>query len=502
LKPTSIPFLSPERKLMSSVVTAASVLLARGARSLEVFAIRRSSQLRFFGGFIAFPGGCVDPDDGGLLHITAARELFEETGVLVADLADHSSLPDLRQELLAKRLRFSEILSRLNVIIDPRSFTPIGRLVTPPFASARFDTTFFIADLPQGQQAEVWPGELDQGFWSTTDDLLTSWTKGECLVSPPTVSLLEAFRHRPVRDIVTAVRPLLASLDHGALPPIYFAPAVQMLPLLAPALAPLTHTNVFLIGTGPTLLIDPGAVDPDEQRRLCEVLDGRPPSEVVLTHHHPDHIGSANLVAQRYGVPIAAHPWTAEKLRGRIEVSHLVNDGDTLDLGPAPDGHGRWHLQVLFTPGHAPGHLAFWEPRYRLLFAGDMVSTLSSVIVAPPDGDLTLYLDSLRTLTDYDARLLLPAHGSPTPRSRQTLQEAIAHRRKREEQLLQALSIRPRTIEDLCAEIYSGLPGHLRRFAELQIEAGLIKLEREGFAVRDGVVWIMRQFKNKEDPVG
>jgi glyoxylase-like metal-dependent hydrolase (beta-lactamase superfamily II) len=281
------------------------------------------------------------------------------------------------------------------------------------------------------------------------------------------------------------MRPLLAALERGAIPPIFFAPAVQMIPLLAPALAPLTHTNAFLIGTGPVYLIDPGATDADEQQRLFAVLDaaaaeGRQITDIVLTHHHPDHIGAAAVCAARSGVAIWAHPWTAEKLRGTVEVRRLLNEGDRLDLGTAPDGNGRWHLEPLFTPGHAPGHLAFWEPRYRLLFAGDMVSTLSSVIVAPPEGDLTLYLDSLRRLATFDCRLLLPAHGSPTGRSRQTLEDAIEHRLQREEQLLATLKNGPRTVGELFEEIYRGLPEKLRRFAELQILAGLIKLQREG----------------------
>jgi glyoxylase-like metal-dependent hydrolase (beta-lactamase superfamily II)/8-oxo-dGTP pyrophosphatase MutT (NUDIX family) len=482
------------------------VLLARGPGSPEIFAVRRSEQLRFFGGFFAFPGGGVHAADDQInlaqntfqysalrlpaRVVAAARELFEETGVLIArrgtDLPPpHPDLPHFRKEVLAGKLEFGELLTRLGLGVWARDYAYIGSLVTPSFAAVRFDTAFFVVTLPPGQEPEVWPGELDHGRWTTAADLLDSWTRGDSLVSPPTVSLLEAFRGRPVSAVIDGVRPTLQLLEAGAIPPIFFAPAVQMIPLLAPALAPLTHTNAFLVGTGPVYLIDPGATDPDEQRRLFGALDaaaaeGRRVSAVVLTHHHPDHVGAANAVAARHRVPVWAHPWTAERLRGRIEVDRPLNEGDRLDLGPAPGGSGRWHLESLFTPGHAPGHLAFWEPRYRLLFAGDMVSTLSSVIVAPPEGDLTLYLDSLRRLMNFDCRLLLPAHGSPTARARQTLEEAIAHRLKREEQLLVSLASGPRTEAELCDEIYRGLAENMRRFAELQIQAGLLKLQREG----------------------
>jgi glyoxylase-like metal-dependent hydrolase (beta-lactamase superfamily II) len=222
----------------------------------------------------------------------------------------------------------------------------------------------------------------------------------------------------------------------------------------------------------------------DEQQSL-----GRRLAAVVLTHQHPDHIGAANACAERYGVPIFAHPLTTQALHGRIPVSRHLDDGAILDLGTAPDGKGRWHLQAIHTPGHAAGHLAFYEPRYRLLFVGDMVSTLSSIVIAPPEGDLTVYLDSLHRLQTFPARLLLPSHGSPSARPSFVLDQCLAHRREREEQLLQILGTEPRTVVALTLEMYRGLPAGLMRFAEMQVLAGLHKLQREGRAVSDGGGW-------------
>ncbi len=154
------------------------------------------------------------------------------------------------------------------------------------------------------------------------------------------------------------------------------------------------------------------------------------------------------------------------------------------DLGGTPDGRSRWRLQAIHTPGHAPGHLVFWDAYYRLLFAGDMVSMLSSVLIPPPpEGDLAVYLESLRRMQTLPARLLLPAHGSPSARPAFVLERALAHRREREEQLLQALTSEPRTVADLAVELYRGLPEPLMRFADMQVRAGLHKLQREGRAV-------------------
>src|SRR5262249_13553361 len=149
------------------------------------------------------------------------------------------------------------------------------------------------------QRAEVWPGELDEGRWTTADDLLRCWTRFECFVSPPTLSILEAIRGRPVAEAPARLAPLLAALDAGAIPPIFFAPGVQMIPLRTLALPPSPHPNAYLVGRDPAYLLDPGPTAADEQRRLFEVLDthraaGGRLTAVVLTHHHPDHVGAAN----------------------------------------------------------------------------------------------------------------------------------------------------------------------------------------------------------------
>jgi ribonuclease/clavin/mitogillin len=487
---------------LSTIAEAASVLLTRAPGSAEVLLVGRAPELRFMGGFHAFPGGKVHRSDAALAggpglsarQVAACRELFEETGVLLARRLDGAfpaageALDEARRELLAERTGFGDVLARLDLRLRAEDLVPAGNLVTPAFAPVRFDTAFFVATLPPGQEATVWPGELTEGAWYSAGAALDAWTAGRLLLSPPTVSLLEAIRGRPVLELPERFRPVQERLDAGGLPPIWFSPAVQMVPLLTRGLPPSTHTNSWLVGTGPVYLLDPGPDDPAEQERLFAVLDeaaeaGRPLTAVVLTHHHPDHIGAAAACARRYSVPIRAHARTAQLLAGQVEATGDLADGDCLDLGPSPAGDGRWHLQAVHTPGHASGHLAFFEPRYRLLFAGDMVSTLSSVLVGPPDGDLALYLESLRRLQGLPARLLLPAHGGPSARPAFVLEECLAHRRRREEQLLQLLGSEPRTVAELAAVLYPDLPAPLGRFAEMQVQGGLLKLEAEGRAL-------------------
>ncbi len=125
-----------------------------------------------------------------------------------------------------------------------------------------------------------------------------------------------------------------------------------------------------------------------------------------------------------------------------------------------------------------------------------MASTMSSVVIAPPEGDITEYLESLHRLRALPVRLLLPAHGSVSARPHFVLDEAVNHRRKREEQLVQALASAPRRVAELAQEMYRGAPAEVMPYAEKQVLAGLLKLEREGRAVRvgreDDLLWRVR----------
>src|SRR5262249_18608284 len=140
----------------------------------------------------------------------------------------------------------------------------VGQLTTPPFSAIRFATTFFTAHLPPGQSAAVWEGELEEGRWAPARDFLDRWHSGECLLTPPAVTILEGLADGPVDAAAARLAPSFARAGGDALPEIFFAPFVQAIPLRTTALPPASHTTAYLIGNGPYWLIDPGADDPAE----------------------------------------------------------------------------------------------------------------------------------------------------------------------------------------------------------------------------------------------
>ncbi|MBY0229300.1 MAG: MBL fold metallo-hydrolase [Gemmataceae bacterium] len=459
---------------MSGFMRASSVLLAHEGR---VFLVARSPMLRFMGGFVAFPGGKVDADDdalatGGLTgqHVCAARELFEETGVLLGAPAGDWS--HLRRDLIEGRLAFPEVLARAGAFLDPSLLAPAGRLVTPPFNPARFDTLFFVAQLPEGQAAEVWPGELSEGRWLAVADALAAWDRGELPLSPPTVSILETVRGLDPGEWGAR---MASALDEAAEhPPIWFVPGVRMIPTDCQGIPPTRWTNSFLVGTGPRWLVDPGPVDAAQQDVLLAAAGGRVDG-IILTHGHPDHIGAALRCRESLGAPLLAH----REARLPFAVDRPIEDGEAIDLGDAPHGRGRWSMRAVLTPGHAPGHLAFWQPEYGWLLAADLVSPLSSMVILPEDGDLGLYIESLKKARELPIKLLLPAHGPPTMRTHHLIDETLKHRAMREEQLLAALAAGLRTVPEIARELYRGSPPETMRLAESQVESGLRKLRRE-----------------------
>ncbi len=469
--------------------------------------VRRSPRLRAFANLWAFPGGTVSAEDaeipvsGAPDPETAARvaagvrEVFEETGVFLGTARRSvatTERDDLRRRLLAGAIGLREVLDSFQAGIDASRFSEVEALTTPESAPYRFATRFYRLPLPGGAEPSVWPGEIVDQAMLSPETALARWRGGEMALAPPIIGLLE--RWSPDNGVFRA-----RNREEGRLrPAVRYSPGIAVVPCRTRTLPPATHTNAVLIGISRRYLVDPAAEAPAEREMLFGMVDrllgpGERLAGILVTHHHPDHIGSVAAASSRYGVAVGAHPETLARIPPAPGGTRPLAEGDTLDLGEAPDGSPGWTLEVRFVPGHAPGHLAFVESRYGAMVVGDMVSSLSSIIIAPEDGDLGQYMESLRRLAAECRGMVYPGHGVPVVAGGDLLRAQVRHREARERSLLEALDTEPATLEAIGLRVYptSEVPrrGPVRRLAEVALTSGLMKLEREGRASAEAGRW-------------
>lgn len=471
----------------------------------EIFLAKRSEQLAAFGGFWAFVGGSVDAEDAQLpileaacapeLVGAAARELFEETGILVTEPQalgpSATGRGTWRTEVLKDGSSFAQRLLARRLRIDGRAFVPFGRWTTPPFSPARFDCQYFALQLPKAQACVLWPGELSAGAWLTPKAALEAHEQGEMLLAYPVLCTLRLL-HEAQCDMQAAAR--LAQNQPDALDrrTHSLVPGVRMLPVKTPTLPPATHTNCYILGDKELVIVDPGTPYANDQTILLHYIDGlvsrgAKVREIWLTHAHPDHTGCAALASAHFSVPIAAHADCAEALRqdGDCKVDKIIEDKAHIDLA------GDYHWQALHTPGHAPGHLCFYENKRRHLLSGDNVLGFGSSIVAPrPHGSMADYMKSLHRLLALDLGILLPGHGPPVATAVATLKRYIAHRRAREDKIIAAIGPKPISAEQLLAQAYDDIKPQLRAMAQVSLAAHTEKLieEKQILAIDGGFV--------------
>jgi glyoxylase-like metal-dependent hydrolase (beta-lactamase superfamily II)/8-oxo-dGTP pyrophosphatase MutT (NUDIX family) len=535
---------------------AATILLLRETSSMpEVFMLQRTSKAAFLPGAFVFPGGALDADDaseralgrvrglndaqasarlgvpaGGLAYwVAAARECFEESGILLAwdehgrpvDPSRAAALERLREPLNAGTLQFSELLERENLYVQAQEIAYYSHWITAPGRPRRFSTRFFVACAPAGQQGAHDRSETVHSVWVSPRDALERSRRKEIELIFPTRSTLEDLAPlRSPREILAhamsldeiEVNAACWALDHEgsqrlfrrADPPYYeihwcdpeekgdtcfvIQPGVPkrldrlVTRITAPNPGMMTGpgTNAYLVGRreegGALAVIDPGPAIDAHIARIVEAGAGRI-RWILTTHTHSDHSPAAALLKAATGAQVIGLP---RPEHGHQDHSYAPDrvpaDGERLAL----DGFA---LRAFHTPGHASNHLCYLLEETRMLFTGDHVMQGSTVVINPPDGDMRVYLASLERLLGIDAAIFAPGHGYLIGAPHREVRRLIAHRLAREAKVAAALQRRgPSTLEELVADAYDEVHPRLHPVAMRSLAAHLDKLVAEGRA--------------------
>lgn len=253
-------------------------------------------------------------------------------------------------------------------------------------------------------------------------------------------------------------------------------------------------TGTYIVGHGRVAVIDPGPALDSHRIALASALAGEEVTHIFVTHCHSDHSPLAAWLRAETGAPTLA-------FGPHATVEHSPGDDDAvlveeaIDTAFRPDvrlGHGAlvrgdgWTIEAVHTPGHTSNHLCFALHEERALFSGDHVMGWSTTVIAPPDGDMRAYLDSLRLLRERDDAIYWPTHGGPVTDPVPYVDAYLDHRLERERQVLECVRRGVGEIPSIVAELYVDVPEELHKAAGRSVLAHLVKLVADGLVRCDG----------------
>ena len=228
-------------------------------------------------------------------------------------------------------------------------------------------------------------------------------------------------------------------------------------------------TNTYLVGIDEVAVIDP-AIDDAGHLDAVVGCGGDRIRWILCTHTHPDHSPGAASLKERTGAEVLAF-----ESRDGLEVDTPIDDGFQIEAT-------EFRLSAVHTPGHASNHLCYLLEEERLLFSGDHLMQGSTVVIAPPDGDMAAYLNSLQRVRGLRLRSIAPGHGHLVDDPKALIDEYIDHRLERERQVLDAVAAGDRTISAIVERLYPDLVEELVIRARQTVHAHLRKLAEDGRA--------------------
>ena len=227
-------------------------------------------------------------------------------------------------------------------------------------------------------------------------------------------------------------------------------------------------TNTYLVGIDEIAVIDPGPAT-DEHLDAIAGCGGDRIRWILLTHTHPDHSPGAVALRDRTGAEICAFDD-----RDDVPVDRTLADGDTIEAT-------EFRIRAIHTPGHSSNHLCYLLEEERTLFSGDHIMDGSTVVIAPPDGDMAAYLESLDKVRIKRLKAIAPGHGHLITDPLERIDAYVEHRLAREAEILDAVTqAGTTTIPELVARIYPDLVEELVPRAAQSVHAHLRKLADEG----------------------
>lgn len=296
---------------------------------------------------------------------------------------------------------------------------------------------------------------------------------------------------RPIPKVGTCVAPGLSSgmadeIHFDRSHPGHYGCVVQLSPLVRRLVAnnpgPFTFTGTVthLVGRGRVAVIDPGPDDSDHLAAILSATMGETISHILVTHTHRDHLDGLEALQQATGARIMGCAPHARGQGGALlyQPDRILADGDIVE----DEG---WRIETVSTPGHASNHLAYALAEENALFPGDHVMAWSTTIVAPPDGSMRDYMQSLRKLLGRPERVYYPGHGPSLSDALPYVAALLEHRLDREGQVVAALAGGALDIPGIVRTTYTGLDPALVGAARLSVLAHLEDLVERGVVFRE-----------------